>query len=289
MTAGFLVNLHRPDAVEAARKAASRLADLGHQTGADAESAQALGLPALAIDSLTADDLILSFGGDGTLLRAAHLGSVTGVPILAVYFGSFGFVTPCGPEDMEEALTGFLAGTAEIEERMMVRTQLIRSGRIVAELHSLNEAVLQRSATARLLVFEVSVEGRRIARYPADGVLVCPPTGSTAYSLSAGGPIVEPAMQALIVTPVMPHTLAARAVVLRPETIIEISVESDREGHGGAVLSCDGMSRLHLLHGDRIQVSRSPRVVRLIQPNRPDFLEKLSWYLDAVGRGRRTS
>lgn len=286
VTVGFLVNLFRADAVEASRKAAAWLAERGVSVGAEREAAETVGVAALGSAELAESDLVVTFGGDGTLIRATHVCAPKGTPILGVYYGSFGFVTPCQPDMMESALEAWLEGRAAIESRMMVQTELIRAGQVVAELHSLNEAVVQRAATTRLLTFEVTVNGRLIARYPADGVMVATPTGSTAYNLSAGGPIVDPRMEALLLTAVMPHTLAARPLVLPSDSLVSISIEARGESLGGAVLSCDGQSRLHLLSGDLVRVTRSPRTARLVTRSGDDFLEKLSDSLGWAGRGR---
>jgi len=283
VTAGILINLHRPDAIEAAHKAVSILQAHGHQAFVDKEASAATGLTAASSVSMAKSDLVISLGGDGTLLRACHLCAANRVPILGVAYGTFGFITPFVPGQLEEALTAFLAGTHRIESRMMVQTDLMRSGKAVAQLHSLNETVVQRSATTRLLVFAVMVNGCVVARYPADGVMVATPTGSTAYNLSAGGPVIDPSVEALVITGVMPHTLSARPLVLPADSTIEISIETRGESHGGAVLSCDGLSRLHLLSGDRLVVQRSPHSALLVALDPNDFLEKLPARLNWAG------
>lgn len=282
MRVSLIANLYRPDAVEAARRAADWLKERGHEAIADRESGPALGLESRPGEDLASSDLMVCFGGDGTLLRAANIVGPTGIPILGVYYGQFGFVTQCRPDDVVPALEEFLAGKSQIEDRMMVRTELIRSGRTVTDLHSLNEAVVQRSPTSRMLTFDVSINDTLVARYPADGVLVATPTGSTAYSLSAGGPIIEPSLAAILVTAVMPHTLSSRPLVLPADSRVEIRIET----RGDAVLSCDGHSRLHLLSGDTVQVTRSERVTRLIKVGQIDFLEKLSRGLGWSSRGK---
>ncbi|MBA4292523.1 hypothetical protein C0431_06090 [bacterium] len=267
-----IVNLFRPDAVQAAKEALDGLRASSVTFGADRDSAAALGVEAVAPEELGKADLMVSFGGDGTLIRAAHLCSESGTPILGVYFGRFGFVTQCMPSEVGAALSSFIDGQAEIDERIMVQTELIRNDRSVATLHSLNEAVVQRSATTRILTFDVKVDGTRMSRYPADGVMVSTPTGSTAYSLSAGGPIVDPGVNALLITAIMPHTLSARPLVVRSEAVIDIQIET----RGDAVLSCDGQSRLHLLSGDSVRITKSPRVTRLVSVDSQDFLSKLA-------------
>lgn len=270
--------------MEAAREAVSWFRARNVLAQADREAAELLGAEEKPIDELGHADLIISFGGDGTLIRAAHISSRTGAPLLGVHFGRFGFVTQCHPEHVEQALEDFMEGKSQIQERMMLKTELLRQEKTVATLHSLNEAVVQRSATTRVLTFDVFVNERRISSYPADGVLVATPTGSTAYSLSAGGPVVDPQLQALLIVGVMPHTLSARPLLLPPDCTIDITIDS----RGDAVLSCDGQSRLHMLHGDSVRITRSERVTRLVSLDSEDFLKKLSHRLQ-WSQGRRES
>jgi NAD+ kinase len=267
----FLVNTHRADGTEAARKTALWLLDHGYEVGAERDAAALIQVPQVPHECLAEADLVVTFGGDGTLIRAAHICSALGTPILGVYYGRFGFVTQCRPNEIGAALSLFFDGKAKIQERMMLQTDLVRSNQSVATLHSLNESALQRAATTRMLSFEVIVDGRPLTSYPADGVLVCTPTGSTAYNLSAGGPIVDPNVKAMVLTAITPHTLSARPLVLSPDSTVELQIET----RGDAVLSCDGQSRLHLLSGDSVRISRSKRITRLISVDDEDFLEKL--------------
>lgn len=282
MHVNLIVNLYRPDAIRAAKTTADWLRARGFAVGSDREGASSIEVEPLSPDQLAKADLMISFGGDGTLMRAAHLCAATGTPILGVYFGRFGFVTQVKPEEIGAALSQFVDGQAHIMDRMMVKTELIREEKVVATLHSLNEAVVQRSATTRMLTFDTRVNGRTLSRYPADGVMVSTPTGSTAYALSAGGPVVDPSMEALIITAIMPHTLSARPLILRSDAIVEVRVET----RGDAVLSCDGQSRLHMLSGDLVCVTKSTRKTRLVCIDESDFLDKLSERLQ-WSQGRR--
>lgn len=272
MRVHILLNTHRRDAIEAARKAVSLLHCRGVVVAAEAESAPFLDVESPPNADLARADLVVTFGGDGTLIRAAHLCSELGTPILGVHFGRFGFVTQCRPNEVGAALSQFFDGQARIEERMMIQTDLVRGGHVVATMHALNEAALQRAATTRMLTFQVKVDKHRLTRYPADGIIVATPTGSTAYNLSAGGPIVDPRLAALLVTAITPHTLSSRPLVLSPDSTIELRITT----RGDAVLSCDGQSRLHLLNGDMVRLTRSPRVTRLISIEEDDFLLKLA-------------
>lgn len=267
----MLVNAHRRDAVEAARAASLAMAERGIECGAEHSIAEAVGVHSVPDEAIPICDYVLSFGGDGTLIRAAHLCSETGTPILGVYFGRFGFVTQFVADEFGAILSELVDGNVRTEDRMMLQGELLRANQPIAALHALNEIALQRAITARMLTFEVIIDGMPVASYPADGVLISTPTGSTAYNLSSGGPIVDPTVQALILTAIAPHTLSARPLVLRSDSEIVINVRTE----GDAVFSADGYTRLHLLSKDSIRVVRSPRVTRLVTVERNDFLSKL--------------
>ncbi len=267
----LLVNLLREDAVAAAREAVAYVGQRNVQVAADQEAAALLGIEALPAGTLADADLVVTFGGDGTLIRAAYACSEKGTPILGVYYGRFGFVTQCAGGETRACLGEFLEGKARLEDRMMLKTELSRGDQVIATLHSLNEMSLQRDATARMMVFRVTIDGRGLTRYPADGVMVATPTGSTGYNLSAGGSVVDPKVQALLLTAIAPHTLSARPLILSPDSTIELDLETE----GDAILSGDGQTRLHLLSGDKVTATRSPRVTRLVSIERDDFLIKL--------------
>jgi len=267
----LLVNALRSDALEAARDTVAYLASKGVQVAANPEAAALLGVEPVLIEELAEADLVITFGGDGTLIRAANACSEKGTPILGVYYGRFGFVTQCSGSEIRACLAEFMEGHAVLEERMMLQTELLRAGQVVATLHSLNEMSLQRDAAARMMTFRVVVDDHVLTKYPADGVMIATPTGSTGYSLSAGGPVVDPKVQALLLTAIAPHTLSARPLVLSPDSKIEIDLETE----GDSILSGDGQTRLHLLSGDRVRVIRSPRVTRLLSIEKDDFLIKL--------------
>lgn len=267
----LVVNLHRPDAIEAACDTARWLQSRGDEVAVDPDSGRLLDLPTVEPEHFGGADMVVAFGGDGTLIRAAHYASPVGTPILGVYYGRFGFVTQCQGSDVRQCIDEFIAGRASLETRMMLRAELVRGSNSVAELHSLNEIVMQRSVTGRMMTFEIVINGHHVASYPADGVIVCTPTGSTAYNLSAGGPLLEPTVKAIAISPLAPHTLSARPLILRPDSEIRLRVRSE----GDSVLSVDGQTRLHLLNGDEVRIGISDRVTNLIAMDRNDFLRKL--------------
>lgn len=266
-----VVNPNRLDAVQAAIEAIAIIRGRGIDVATSLDTAEALGVEGRHKTELGDADLMITFGGDGTLIRAADMCSKFGTPILGVYFGRFGFVTQCLPNEVPASLSEFFDDSAQFEERMMLQVDLMRGSQPVATLHALNEITLQRAIDARMLSFAVEVDDHYLTSYPADGIILSTPTGSTAYNLSVGGPIIDPRLEAITLTAIAPHTLSARPLVLRPSCKVVLTVESQ----GDAILSADSHTRLHLLSGDSVMVTRSPRVTRLISVDREDFLTKL--------------
>lgn len=272
MRVHLMLNPHRKDAVQAAEQTGAWLKKGGHDVATDSESGRHISLPAVSDEEFAVADLVVAFGGDGTLIRAAHLCSERGTPILGVYYGRFGFVTQCLGNEVRPCIQSFFRGDCPVESRMMVQAGLTRSHHAIADVHALNEIVLQRDASSPMMTFCVEIDGRQLTQYPADGVLVATPTGSTAYNLSAGGPIMDPRVEALAVTAIAPHTLTARTLIIAPHSEVKLAVKSS----GDAVLSADGQARLHLLPGDEVTIRKSPRVTNLVSVERDDFLIKLS-------------
>lgn len=285
MQINFLVNVHRLDAVKAAIEAIAFVKSRGVAVATDSEGASVLGIDAVHKDELGKSDLMVTFGGDGTLIKAAGMCAPHGTPILGVYYGRFGFVTQCQPSEIGASLSDFFDKNATTEERMMLELDLLRGGTAVLTLHCLNEVTLHRSMSAPMLSFAVEVDGAYLTSYPADGVIVCTPTGSTAYNMSAGGPILDPKMQAMVLTAIAPHTLSARPLVLHKDSVINLKVQTN----GDSVLSVDGKHHVHVLSGDQIRIKRSPLVTQLLSVDSKDFLrklgERLSWGHSVFNKG----
>ena len=229
-----------------------------------------------------ASDLILVLGGDGTLLGMARQIAVAEAdpPILAVNFGSLGFLTEITLPELFEALASVLDGSARIDERKMLRSRTIRDDAVLTEQLVLNDVVVTKSALSSILDLSVSVGGQFVARFRADGLIIATPTGSTAYNLSAGGPIVHPLVNAVVLTPIAPHALANRPVVLPETTAIRIQPGlGDR--HAEAFASFDGRIGFKLEEGDAVVVESASRPLRMIRAaSRPYFAvlrEKLRW------------
>lgn len=271
----MIVNVQRHDAVDCAIAVAQWLKDKGAEVAAEHDVCKVLNVDSVSRQQIGLADLMISFGGDGTLIRAADLCSEYGTPILGVSFGTFGFVTQCLGEQVIDVLEHFLTGQVQFEERLMLQAELIRNHQVVTTIHSLNEVVIQRTPPTPMMVYRVTIDGLKVASYPADGIMIAAPTGSTGYNLSAGGPIVDPELQAFNLTAISPHTLSSRPLVLKPNRVVEISLIKK----GDNVLSADGKLRLHLLSGDVVRISKSPRTTRMVHVADSDFTSKLKGLL----------
>jgi NAD+ kinase len=222
-------------------------------------------------------DFALVLGGDGTLLSAARAVAHEGVPILAVNLGSLGFLTEVPLSEMYSTLDAVDAGLCPTELRSVVDCTAYRDGEPLARHFALNDVVVNKAALARLVDFDLLIDGAFVFNYKADGVIVATPTGSTAYSLAAGGPILMPSVQSFVVTPVCPHALTHRPLVVRDSAQIELRVETGAEE---AFLSIDGQVGMPLRQGDRVLCQRAAHNVRLMRVRRTFFdvlRNKLKW------------
>ena len=224
-------------------------------------------------------DLMVVLGGDGTLIHAARLLAGRPVPILGVNMGSLGFLTEVPQSELYAALEMVLAGRAVVSERMKLRVNLFRaaSAEPVVDAQVLNDAVIGKGALAKMAELDLRCSGQWVATYKGDGLIVATPTGSTAYSLAANGPIVFPTMKGLIVSPICPHTLTQRPIVAPDDREIEVLLVNDSEVY----LTLDGQTGLRLERGDRVRVQASPDAVLLVRNPRIDFFgilrAKLRW------------
>lgn len=273
------VVLHGADdhALEQAEALATRLSAQGHTVVAVIDdAARVSSLTCVdAVDFAEGLDLVVSLGGDGTMLRTVALLEGADVKILGVNFGDLGFLTVVDPHDLDEAVQRSLDGDHDIEERMLVVGEV--NGQ---EVHALNDIVVERSPGQTTVRIGVSINGNRFTSYPADGLIVSTPTGSTAYALSARGPIVFPTHYALQITPVSPHMLFDRSLVLGPDSVIALTIE----GHRSAVVSVDGNTLLSMEPGDTIICRRSPHVARLVIFDTRDNLAVLKSKLGIADR-----
>jgi NAD+ kinase len=270
-----------PRAHDAVRKLSKWLTAKGRKVFLEDRTAASLGLTGHAPRRLpTLVDMIIVLGGDGTLLSAARLvaDSRKNVPIFGVNLGSLGFMAEVPLEELYGNLEKALAGKLRADERMMLFASVIRKGKTIAEHTVLNDAVVSKGTFARMVSLEVSVGDDYLTAIRADGLILATPTGSTAYSLSAGGPIIHPALHCFVVTPICPHTLSNRPIVIPDSSVVRVKLLSRSEG---ASLSFDGQVVTALLQNDIVEVKKAKYRVRLIKHPTKNYYEilrtKLKW------------
>ncbi len=233
-------------------------------------------LPKLRIPSLV--ELILVLGGDGTLLSAARLPEAHKVPILGVNLGSLGFLTEVSLPDIYPTLRRVLDEQFCLDKRMMLRTSVSRKGKKIGRFCNLNEIAINKGALGRIISLEIHINGAYVNTFLADGLIISTPTGSSAYNLSAGGPIIHPSMEALVLTPICPHTLTNRPIVIPGNLRVSIKLISE---DSDVYLTCDGQEGFYLEYQDAVVVTKSEHTIKLIQPFNKDYYyvlrSKLNW------------
>jgi NAD+ kinase len=222
-------------------------------------------------------DLVIVLGGDGTLLAAARFVAGLDVPLFAVNLGHLGFLTATKLEDLFEELEQVVKGSYRIGKRRMLDCELVRDGRSIATYSALNDIVISKSELARMIDLDTFVDDHFVAAYKADGLIVSTPTGSTAYSLSAGGPVIFPSVGAFCITPICPHMLTNRPVIVPDTSVIRILSRAE----DGTYLTVDGQVGEPIHKGDRVVCRSSPKSIQLIRPPKMLFFdvlrEKLKW------------
>lgn len=280
MKIGLIVNIKRPDAFKVAREVISFLTKNGeHLVVMDMEAAAAMGYEKLGADSIEMQgvDLILAMGGDGTLLHTVRMIEGKSIPILGVNLGSLGFLTEITEEGLYSTLTNILQGHYQIEKRMMLSIKIVRQTSTLTTFKALNDTVITEAEIARMINLKVFIDDEYLTTYRADGLIISTPTGSTAYSLAAGGAIVVPRMKVLMLTPVCPHTLTARPMIIPENSKITVEIISS----GQSILTVDGQQTYSLELSDRIEIERAEEETCLIKPQQCGFYEvlrnKLKW------------
>ncbi len=271
---GLVLHHERRHAAELARDAADWLHAAGHEVRLPRPDADIAGLGELGCSDAELPaglDLAVSLGGDGTMLRTVDLVAGEGVPIIGVNVGQMGYLTDIEPSGTLAALERFLSGERTIEERMLLAVAVERTDGSREDHLAFNEAVLEKTPMGHTVRLGVEVDGEFFTTYAADGLIVATPTGSTAYALSARGPIVAPTHRALLLTPVSPHQLFDRTLVLEPAARLRLVVR----GHRAATLSVDGRNLGELSEGDSIVCTAAERAARLVTFGRRDFLQIL--------------
>jgi NAD+ kinase len=220
-------------------------------------------------------EFVLVLGGDGTLLSAARAIGEAEIPLLAVNLGSLGFLTEVRLDEMYATLNAAVEGQCPVESRALLECRLLRTGSEIARYHALNDAVIK-STVARLIGFELCINGEHVVEYQADGVIVATPTGSTAYSLAAGGPVLMPGVEAILLTPICPHSLTHRPLVVGDDALVSVRLDSGADG----VLSVDGQVGMPVLQGDQIECRKASYRVNLLRMQRPffDVLRNKLWW-----------
>jgi NAD+ kinase len=223
-------------------------------------------------------DLLIVLGGDGTLLSAARLAAERKVPILAVNLGGLGFLTTVPQDEIYSILEELFSGQHRVSERVMLEAEIVRGGTVIRRQIALNDAVLNKAALARIMDLELRVDGEYVTTYKSDGLIISTPTGSTAYSLAAGGPIVYPTVEAFVVSPICPHTLTNRPIVIPDSATIEIDFKA---GDDAVFLTLDGQIGIELVRGDQIRVRKAPNKLLLVRAAKKTYYQilrsKLKW------------
>lgn len=267
----LVVHTGRAVGVKTARTVAERLGDAGVTVRVLTAEASDLSLPGartMPVSPAAADgtEMVLVIGGDGTLLRAAELARPAGAPLFGVNLGHVGFLAETEPDALTDAVDQVLAGHYVVESRMTIDVTIRQDGSVIAETWALNEATVEKAARERMVDLVIEVDGRPLSRWGCDGLVFATPTGSTAYAFSAGGPVVWPDVEALLLVPISAHALFAGPMVVSPESVLAAEVIGATGGQGevsGAVLWCDGRRAVDLPPGARVEVRRGAQPVLL--------------------------
>lgn len=289
-----LAHTGREAARDVARASVKALTAHGLAVRLLADEAEALGIEGAddTIEVTRADDmpgegceLVLVIGGDGSILRAAEVTHATSTPLLGVNLGHVGFLAEAEEEDVESTITAIVQRRYVIETRLTLDVRVLHGKETVASTFALNEASVEKAARERMLEVVVEVDGRPLSRWGCDGVVCATPTGSTAYNFSAGGPVVWPEVEALLMVPLSAHALFARPLVVAPTSVLAVEVLANYEGAG--VLWCDGRRMVDLPPGARIEVRRGERPVRLVRLHQAPFTDRLVAKFDLPVEGWR--
>ena len=276
---GIICKTDRNEPREILQELLPLLRKKGCETFVDAATAAALNIKGFSrteIASLV--DIVLVLGGDGTMLGVSRLVAPKDIPILGINLGSLGFITEVNRDEIFSAIDKMLNDGCAIEERMMLYAAIHRNGKRIADYTVLNDIVINKGALARIIDLETNINDRYVTTYKADGLIISTPTGSTAYSLSAGGPILYPTLDSIVVTPICSHTLTNRPIVVPGNSQIEIIIKSLSED---VFLTLDGQVGFSLRMDDIVEISKSPFRTRLLVPIERDYFQvlrtKLKW------------
>ena len=288
----LLAHPGRPEALEVAMGVADRLTEAGIEVRLPAGELADTTLgrhPLVTVhdgdEPAEGVELVVVLGGDGSILRGAETARRSNVPVLGVNLGHVGFLAEAEREDVESTVDHIVERAYGVEERMALDVVASLDGREIARSWALNEVTVEKASRERMLVLTVEIDGRPLSTWGCDGVVMATPTGSTAYAFSAGGPVVWPGVEAMLVVPISAHALFARPLVVAPTSDLAVDLVPGTEGHG--VLWCDGRRAMNLPPGARIEVSRSAQPVRLARLSRSPFTDRLVAKFDLSVHGWR--
>lgn len=264
----------KEEALALAKRLISRMNGAGIEVWLEPEAAKTMGEMGLNDDmaDLPKADLAVVLGGDGALLKAARMAAPHGLPILGVNLGHLGFLTAVEPSGLDDAFDRVLEGRYHVEERLMLKASVRREGRVIQSFHGLNDAVITRGIFARVVQYEIFIDSVLVEKYLGDGMIVATPTGSTAYSLSAGGPIVSPKLDAFVLTPICAHTIGARSIVSPTQETVTVRLGANADD---AMLTVDGQVGASLRPGDEVDVVRAAKPARLVRFSGRNFYSLL--------------
>ncbi|HAF14632.1 MAG TPA: NAD(+) kinase [Blastocatellia bacterium] len=283
---GIVLKPHQPDALKTICELTTWLAERGITLfgGPEIERGRIEQQTGCAVKEVKPDelaasvDLILVLGGDGTMIATARLMGDTEVPVLGVNYGGLGYLAEFRIEELYTALESILAGNYRVDKRVMLAVELLRGGENVTRNRVLNDVVINKSALARIIEIEAYLNQQFVNSFRADGLIVSTPTGSTAYNLSAGGPVIFPSMNAVVITPICPFTLSNRPIVVPDDAVIELRLKTELED---VALTLDGQAGFSLNVEDRVVIRKSRTTFNLVQPTNRNYFEvlrdKLRW------------
>lgn len=273
----LVVHVHRAAATAAARELGGRLISAGVAVRVLAGEAEQIGCPAAAVvpddpSAACGAELVVAFGGDGTLLRAAEYARSEGTPLLGVNLGHVGFLAEADPISLDATAARILAGDYAVEERLSLDVRVLREGAEVLRDWALNDVSVEKVSREHMVNLILEIDGRPLSRWGCDGLVCATPTGSTAYAFSAGGPVVWPSVQALLVVPISAHALFARPLVVSPASRVAIEIT---DAASAAVMFCDGRRTHPLGPNDRLEIVAGEQPVRLVRLRAAPFTDRL--------------
>jgi NAD+ kinase len=283
---GIIAKGNKPEAVEVVKELVGWLTDHKVECFVEPEMAQSVSSPSLDKEKMPlAVDMVVVLGGDGTLLAAARTLQKKRVPLLGVNLGGLGFLTEITLAELYPMLEQILRGDYKTDERMLLEVRVWRKEKVIDEFTVLNDVVINKGALARIIELETSVDHAYLTTFRADGLIIATPTGSTGYSLSAGGPIVYPSLQSIIITPICPHNLTNRPIIVPKEAAITVTLCS---GDAEVLLTLDGQVGFKMKFEDKMEVKKGEGFISLIKSPSRGYFEvlrtKLMWGADIVSR-----